>query len=610
MPVIPSVYRTLRKNDVHQRPFKTYKRYKITPEGINQNDGYVLEKAAHVGLPPTVGDSSTYYDFYSHFNTDTNIHVAWNSLDHKYYRHPYDPAKTMELTDITKVSKFLFTSASTIAIPWYLYGERVKPKSLSVTSSISNFKSLDTYNVNLHDDGFGNLRDKEIDSGSFAKKSNLQFYLSFNNEFRKFNFNTGKLKHTFFRYELNKSHLLATGSNLEIHPGVSMHSQGNYFSSGLSCKFTASLQKGDSFIRIKNNPIFDNLNRCDQFAWSLWIKPDTSKHGGTIITKNGLKREQYLDKKGPNKSGLIKFRDVETKLPKVKTYVASAKSHIPNFSKIHTPIHLSVTGSEVHFQASDGDRQIHLSASLDLRDGWSHVLIQNSQSFCRMAINGVFAGSSGSLPKFSLNNDHYLQIGSVGHKNAHIRYENTLLGSYSGEIAEVRLYDYALPQSAITSLANQDFHSGSLYQSNVAGNIFYKNGQIVTTSPIKKYDNIFVSSSDDQPADLVINYRGQHTIYENEILCRVPKAACNVSMNPTATYRPAAGIDNTCTDQEKFNGPGEFRKTMFLSGSALPYITTIGLYDDHARLIAIGKLAEPVQKRNDVDMNFIVRWDY
>jgi hypothetical protein len=33
------------------------------------------------------------------------------------------------------------------------------------------------------------------------------------------------------------------------------------------------------------------------------------------------------------------------------------------------------------------------------------------------------------------------------------------------------------------------------------------------------------------------------------------------------------------------------------------------LYDDFGRLLAIGKLAQPIKKRNDVDMNFLVRID-
>ena len=49
---------------------------------------------------------------------------------------------------------------------------------------------------------------------------------------------------------------------------------------------------------------------------------------------------------------------------------------------------------------------------------------------------------------------------------------------------------------------------------------------------------------------------------------------------------------------------------MFISGTAKPYITTIGLYNKNAQLLAIGKMAQPIQKRDDIDMHFLVRWDY
>ena len=48
----------------------------------------------------------------------------------------------------------------------------------------------------------------------------------------------------------------------------------------------------------------------------------------------------------------------------------------------------------------------------------------------------------------------------------------------------------------------------------------------------------------------------------------------------------------------------------FVSGSTFaPYITTVGLYDDAGQLLAIGKLAQPIKKRSDVDMNFLIRLD-
>ena len=96
-------------------------------------------------------------------------------------------------------------------------------------------------------------------------------------------------------------------------------------------------------------------------------------------------------------------------------------------------------------------------------------------------------------------------------------------------------------------------------------------------------------------------------------MVRVPKDQFNVTMNPTATYRPAT-VGEVCTTTNgmiKPNVPsGELRKPLFVSGTLMPYVTTIGLYNDKAQMMGIGKLAQPIQKRSDVDMHFVVRWDY
>ena len=183
---------------------------------------------------------------------------------------------------------------------------------------------------------------------------------------------------------------------------------------------------------------------------------------------------------------------------------------------------------------------------------------------------------------------------------------DTFNSSLRGEsLAELRMYEYAIDDNAINSLANRDFTSGSLYQTNVGGNVFYRNHQFVISSPMPMYR----SGSGAFFHDFDVRYRGTHKIYENNVLVRVPKDLCNVSMNPSATYQiPTVG--DACQTNQRNTLPGEFRKHMFVSGTAFPYITTIGLYDDDCRLLAVGKMAQPITKRDDVDMNFIVRWDY
>ena len=128
-----------------------------------------------------------------------------------------------------------------------------------------------------------------------------------------------------------------------------------------------------------------------------------------------------------------------------------------------------------------------------------------------------------------------------------------------------------------------------------------------------KYHDMLIKEPSSLPSEFKLTYKGQHTIYENEVMVRVPKATFNISTNPTSVYRPATGFDNTCNDDgaaETFNGPGDYIKSAFVSGTLNPYITSIGLYNDAGQMLAVGKLAEPVEKRDDIDMNFVIRWDY
>lgn len=48
----------------------------------------------------------------------------------------------------------------------------------------------------------------------------------------------------------------------------------------------------------------------------------------------------------------------------------------------------------------------------------------------------------------------------------------------------------------------------------------------------------------------------------------------------------------------------------FTTGSFFsPYITTIGLYNDEFELLAVGKLAKPIQTSRTTDMTFLINID-
>jgi hypothetical protein len=97
-----------------------------------------------------------------------------------------------------------------------------------------------------------------------------------------------------------------------------------------------------------------------------------------------------------------------------------------------------------------------------------------------------------------------------------------------------------------------------------------------------------------------MTYQGTHAIYENEVLVRVPKDEFNLTFNPTAV-----NSSEDPTLKAAFTGSNNQDS----SGSLTPYITTIGLYNDKLELLAVAKLGQAVQKRDDIDMNFVIRWD-
>ena len=607
MPIIPSVFQPVRANDVHQRPFKAYKNYKVTKATVNNTtaSGYYEHNAIYKKHTPHVGIST--YTYPTNFD-DTNKHVVWNTIDARYYRFGNDPARSFDFGILDKTTRFLNHSASILTAPYFEVGEKIKPGSVYITGSIGK-----AHEIRLNDDAEGNLVDRAIQTGSFASSSNCIFHLSFNNAFRKFedidDARREGLKYNEtpgqFEYKLGKSKRHdARISNVKFEDGV--EANGVYAGTkhhGLSAQFGSI----SSSIRIPYNDKFNRFGLCDDWTISFFISASLTANSNTgmdfpIITKVGTGREQYFD----NVSKQKKIRDFAHNMPSITA----------SFAKTKTPMVIgwvnNAKSASYHFHSSDGTKEIHISSSFAHHvqtDKWKHVAIRNSASLCQIFIDGVSNGTSGSLPEFPNINAADIMIGAFP-SGSRKGIPSAPSSNNPYALSEVRMYDYAVNEIGLKSLANRNYLSASLFQTDVVGNVFYKNGQFVVSSPHPKFDS---GSGFFNHSDWVVRYKGTHTIYENQVMVRVPKDQFNVTMNPTATYRPAT-VGEVCTTTNgmiKPNVPsGELRKPLFVSGTLMPYVTTIGLYNDKAQMMGIGKLAQPIQKRPDVDMHFVVRWDY
>jgi len=132
-----------------------------------------------------------------------------------------------------------------------------------------------------------------------------------------------------------------------------------------------------------------------------------------------------------------------------------------------------------------------------------------------------------------------------------------------------------------------DDATGNLLDSsgNVKGNIFYDQGIIVTTGTNGDgYGPITLSS---------IDFFGSYTVYATQYKCTAGPNEFNASMNPTLLTTSSTEYDQSIIDSPEF----------------MPYVTTIGLYNENQELMMVAKLGQPVQLNPYTDTNFIVRID-
>ena len=121
---------------------------------------------------------------------------------------------------------------------------------------------------------------------------------------------------------------------------------------------------------------------------------------------------------------------------------------------------------------------------------------------------------------------------------------------------------------------------------NVRGNIFYDQGVIVATGTNG-------DGATPTPPAIPLSFSGSYTIYSTQYKCTASPNEFNYSLNPTLLSGSNVDYDSTITDSPDF----------------MPYVTTIGLYNDNQELMMVAKLGKPVQLNPFTDTNFIIRLD-
>lgn len=575
--MVSLVYKNLKKGDYEVKPFQTFKNWRIASDnsetfagvstfyesyGIKVYRALYPENDKYFGGVANIS-SSIYERAFTTQSLDPKL--LWYYLDHNYYDN-FDRGNEPPKLIGSFTRAFLYESSSAIIIPQNVFGERVKPGSVR----IDHYGSSSYFSYTLTDDKNGNLVDGDYDTSKFVTDDTCILNMGFNEQYRSYNFRnkqtTGPMDYSPVANQIE----YIKPKQISFVPGIPT-------TTPVSSSGTAAQLNGGYF-KVVSKENF-KIQPSQNFAISFWINVPATQSNvdytyNSIINKNTIK--------------LVDYRNTQTRAS-VTEYQEQKTFQYPFDVKINN--YTSPEPHKIVFSRSSGLQTLQLTSSSSLATGsWNHVLCQKSGSLYSIYINGVIDATSSINIPVNVNNDHEMYIGGEG----------TTRGILSASLDEMRIYKQALTPAQIIGISDNSYDLGYAYQTNIVGNVFYSDGIMVVSDPRPKYHNSLLGKTGNYDYNgrtdgFSANFKSTTTFYEHEIVCKIRKNEYNFTQNPTV-------IEGNVPTFDKIK---DFATSSFFN----PYITTIGLYNDRYELIAIAKMSSPLEKRDDVDMNIIIRFD-
>ena len=534
-----------------------YKNY-----GLNTYRALYAENHKYIGNVANLS-SSLYERVFTTQSLDPKL--LWYYLDHNYYTEYNKEKIPGTITDDSNVT-YLWQSSSMFVIPMNLFGEGIRKK----TFEINNVSPTASYNYTMKDDGYGNLIDTSFDESKFVGDGYLMMYLGFNEKYREYNYRNKKLNYVLDTSAYKNLVDIKNHKKITYYPGIPTTDTSQ--SSGVCAGFDGS------YLSVRNSELF-NFNKSKNFAFSFWINLPTSQSfvsssNNSLFSKKTIQDVYYKTEDSLELGNIVEAVRRQEQYP-FDICVTNQTSANPN---------------TIIFKQSSELEVAEVTSSQLTTESWHHIVCQKTGSVYQIWVDGTLNSSTNKLIVQNVMNDNKFFIADDG----------TNTKCFSGSLDEIRIYNKGLTSSEISYLRNNSLQNGYAYQTSRVGNVFYKTGMVVVSDPRPKYENSLLGRTGSFDYNELTDgfygkFRGTTTIHEHEIICKIRKNEFNFTQNPSVLK-----------DKDK----GSFMLEDYVTSSYFnPYMTTIGLYNDDRELLAVAKLANPLEKRDDVDMNVIVRFD-
>lgn len=560
------VFKTISSIDKSITPFKAHKSWGYDSIESFINDGNSIElgckpdwKFNRNGIVNLTSDNTVSYDPSSKLlNTENytgrRTEIVWysaNKLLSKDSSNPFATYGNLSNKEIELSDRLLAFS-----IPAPKTGEGIKPGTFELKYTV-----VDNYDYPIHlkDDGKGNLIDMDLPNPI----SNEELYVSFDYLCKEKNW-------------LTPSHII--GNDPEVSEQEDLLKLNLGIQNSLQIKYRSKNQSIS--VSAENLQVFNEVHSNQLFAYMSGSSMNISNFDNSIFNRSSV----Y--------SVGMELHPYSSSVKNILFDKQSVKSGIDNFSS-QTPLSIYSTGSMLFAEISDGSNTCTCSCSLSIGD-YSFILAVKSGNSLFLIKNGTLQSSVDISSLGNTNNDNDIVIGKdyVGGIN------NLIILSKEPSVDEIQ---------KLHSLQDDSL----LDNTNIAGYVLYEQGLVYITNCRKfKYLQAFYPSYNGEGSfypiykglpntgagslqDFYIHWASTVTLYEHEYTCKLDEGEFNLTMNPSARVDFTSDVPSDIMKNENF----------------YPYITTVGLYNDSGQLLAIGKLSSPIKKRNDVDLNIIVRFD-
>lgn len=562
---ISFAWKQLKAGDYTVRHFQANKKWKfntISTDGeYYENQGIAIYRALYPENNKYFGNvlnlsSDMYRNTYTSQSIDPK--QLWYSLDHNHYT-VYSDYRMYDYSLDEQYKGYLWETSSVFMLPMKNFGEGIKKGSFF----INNYNTNPSYSYTVVDDSYGNLIDNTFDTTKFVNESYCLLNVGFNEKYREYKYKNNKSIYVLDSSAHNNIIGITNTKKITYHPGIPTTDTAE--STGVSAALHGTYLTVDNYEKF-------NFNRSNNFAFSFWLNVPVSQ-SIEIYDHN------YL------------FNKNRIKMLQVGDDVIETGSYSNRF-----PFDISLTNRtatnpySIVFKQNSDVENMQVTSSMLATGSWNHIVCQKTGSTYQIWVNGTLNSTTNKIMTKTVNNDHKFYIAGDGTNDKVL----------SGSLDEIRIYNKGLTSDEVTHLYNNSSVNGYAYQTARVGNVFYNEGLVVISDPRPKYKNALLGASGSYDYSGLTNgfngeYKSTTTFFEHEIICKIRKHEYNFTQNPSIfsdiNFSPSL-VDTNVTHKD-FN----------------PYITTIGLYNEDRDLIAIAKLANPLIKRDDVDMNIIVRFD-